>query len=146
MRILLFALVTLAACGKPPATLPLHFEAVDVRLVPAFERLAADLERTHGTPVIALDAKPGEGWTALVDTARVESEFGAHGGGFYDPATRQIFLKALDRYTTQAVLAHEVGHALGLDHTPGGIMAEGTHEMGGCLDTPADCLMQALTE
>ncbi len=126
--------LVLAACQSPNTPL-LYVSAVDPALAADFQGLEADLAAIYDRPVIATVAaasdRPGA-WRVLVDTAEVDAARLRMGRprllAFTDYASRRIVLPARGAVLQSGmrvpeylagVLAHELGHAMGLSHSEG---------------------------
>lgn len=146
MRVLLLLLI---ACGSPQ----LQVANVDPAWEPVFLKLQADLKELGYETLI----NDPSGIAVLVDAQRVVEVSAEYAMGFWDPEHREVVLPPIGEWITypnnqqwmlaptysDVLLAHELGHAMGLHHTVTGLMAPGASPE--CIGRAAECLLEALT-
>lgn len=154
---ILLAGVLFVACGQQ-----LQVESVDAGQRANFDNLVAGLDAL-GYEGLIVEAKTEKAVSIVTDTARIQERNAekestdATAFAFYSYVEKKIvmaetgaWLKTpngkselnLTEQAAEVVLAHELGHALGLDHTETGLMQPGIAI--GCLDRAAECLVEAL--
>ncbi len=152
MNLHLIALVLLSGCGIQSV---LRVGAVSPSVTPAFERLRAELAAESGYDILVPAA---DGVWIVADAKRIAArsqETGGNSGGFWNPNMREIVLPPPDAELRVAdvtfmpseeyyavLLAHEIGHAMGLPHTSSGLMSATMDR--DCIGAAALCLLDAL--
>lgn len=147
----------LIACGPQ-----LRVKSVDEAQRATFDKLVADLD-TLGFDGLIAQAATEDAFSIVTDTARIQErnakkaadEAGAMAFISYEEKTLVMAEvgewllmpdgkteMSLSAQSAEIVMAHELGHAFGLDHTETGLMQPGMAI--GCLDRAAECLVEAL--
>lgn len=148
MKLLAFLLI---ACGPERIYPPNHIDirSVDETWKTVYQQLQGDLV-VLGQNILR-DSK--EGLVIQVDEQVVEREARA----VYQPALKRIAVMPLETWVeyrnssiylekpfATVVLAHEVGHAMGLAHSATGLMSVKDADLTQCIDRAAECLIEAL--
>jgi hypothetical protein len=136
--------LSLVACGPAPQY---HPRAVDPLFASTFDALAKDVNKALGYTCLARDHEHGVG--EIVASNRRVAEAGellgrAIAATTY-PDTRVIVMREVDPTifpSAPMLLAHEIGHALGLNDVDTGLMSwRGDRS---CIGREAACLVEAL--
>ena len=136
-------LALLVACGEPP---PVYRPTeVAPEYADMFAELAREVNDALGYEALAADSE-GRG-AIVVDDAAVDARSRnpqAHFVyGFTGKSSKIITLRTPGHNTDLYTLAHEIGHAFGLDHASSGLMREGVERS--CIGKEAQCLVEALS-
>lgn len=154
---ILLAGVMFVACGTQ-----LQVESVDAGQRASFDNVVAGLDAL-GYAGLIVEAKTEKAVSIVTDTVRVQERNEAKADNeatalaFYSYTENKIVMVetgvwvssvngrgeiSVNTRTANVILAHELGHALGLDHTETGLMQPNIAI--GCLDRAAECLVEAL--
>jgi hypothetical protein len=120
LRVAVVAFV-LAGCGSGPSGPALTFDPCQPVVIAA-PSVTAD-QRTGITDAIALWSAAGVTTLSMGDAPQVTIEYKAGASieyGFYDDTTATVYVntEVTDAALRAIVVAHELGHALGLVHVP----------------------------
>jgi hypothetical protein len=147
--------VILAACGATgdPA---LYIGNVDPRVANIVASLVDDTNKLAGANLLAVEPGRAGAFDVIVNTERLRTQNG-NALGLCLHSTQEIIIPEpgvkyetdhavlmLSATRVASTLAHEIGHAMGLDHGGSGLMA--VPRSAACDGSAAQCLVEALRE